>query len=181
MPPPILFVAAIAIAAVLFWYSRSAAAAIDLGAGSSSVPLPTEISSSWTPPARAQPYLAAIAEAELRYGLPHNLLARQLYEESRYRADIINGITVSSAGAIGIAQFLPATAADYGVDPLDPFASIDGAARYDRDLFDRFGNWEAVLAAYNWGPTKVANLGIQAAPAATVAYYSGILGDLGIA
>lgn len=177
MPPPLIILAALALAGVLVWFSKPAQASVDAGGGSSSSPPP----SSWTPPARAQPYLAAIAEAELRYGLPRDLLARQLFEESRFRADIIDGSVTSSAGAIGIAQFVPATAAEYGLDPLDPFASIEAAARYDRDLFDRFGNWPAALAAYNWGPTNVANRGIHAAPAATVAYYSGILGDLGIA
>ncbi len=183
MPPPIIFVVAIAIGALAFWYAKQAQASIDTGAGSasSSSPPPASPASSWTPPARAQPYLGAIAEAETRYGLPHNLLARQLYQESRYRADIISGATPSAAGALGIAQFIPATAAQFGLDPTDPFASIDAAARYDRQLFDQFGSWDQVLAAYNWGEGKVRDRGLAAAPAETVAYYTGILGDLGIA
>lgn len=179
MANPIVLVLAIAIGAALFWYSTKANASIELVPGSAPASSPS--SSSWTPPAKAQPYLGAIAEAEMRYGLPHNLLARQLFEESRFRADIIDGSTVSSAGAIGIAQFLPATAADYGADPLDPFAAIDAAAHYDRDLYDRFGNWDAALAAYNWGPGNLSSRGIQAAPSSTVAYYTGILADVGIA
>src|SRR5437899_8075814 len=145
MPVPIIIAIAIAVGGVLFWFSRPAQASIDAGARSPSSPPPS--SSSWTAPARAQPYLGAIAEAETRYGLPHNLLARQLYQESRYRADIISGATPSSAGAIGIAQFMPATAEQFGVDPTDPFASIDAAARYDRQLFDQFGSWDQALAA----------------------------------
>lgn len=182
MPAPIIIIAAIAIGGILFWYSTRAAASIDAGAmNTSSLPATAGGSGSWEPPARAQPYLGAIAEAEARYGLPHNMLARQLWQESRFRSDVIDGSTRGSSGEIGIAQFMPATAADYSVDPFDPFASIDAAARYDRDLFDRFGSWDAALAAYNWGPGNVSNRGIQAAPASTVAYYSGILGDLGIA
>jgi len=177
---PVVVVLAIAIGAALFVYARQARASIDETPPPPNAP-PPEPGSTWSAPARAQPYLGAIAEAETRYSLPHNLLARQLYQESRYRADIISGATSSSAGAIGIAQFIPATAAELGIDPTDAFASIDAAARYDRQLFDQFGSWDQVLAAYNWGPTKLAEKGLAAAPRETVAYYSGILGDLGIA
>jgi soluble lytic murein transglycosylase-like protein len=173
---PILLVLAVAIGAALFFFSSSAQAS---SAGDAVAP--GGAPGSWEPPARAQPYLGAIAEAEARYGLPHNLLARQLYQESRFRPEIIDGSLTSSAGAIGIAQFMPATAADFGIDPADAFASIDAAARYDRQLFDQFGSWDAALAAYNWGPGSVQNKGLGAAPRETVAYYSGILGDLGIA
>jgi len=79
----------------------------------------------------------------------------------------VSGSTVSSAGAIGIAQFIPSTAASSAWNPTDPFASIDAAARYDRQLFDRFGSWDQVLAAYNWGPGNVENKGLSAAPSET--------------
>jgi soluble lytic murein transglycosylase-like protein len=177
---PIVVVVAIAIGVALFFFSQPAAASIDMSGGAPA-PGPSSSGTTWSPPAAATPYLGAIAEAEARYGLPENLLARQLYQESRYRAEIISGDLRSSAGAIGIAQFLPSTAADFGIDPTDPFASIDAAARYDRQLFDQFGSWDAALAAYNWGQGNVANKGLGAAPRETVAYFSGILGDLGLA
>src|ERR1700741_3485898 len=53
----------------------------------------------WTPHAAAAPYLGLIYAAEQRYSLPGGLLARVLYQESRFREDIITGATVSPAGA----------------------------------------------------------------------------------
>jgi soluble lytic murein transglycosylase-like protein len=141
----------------------------------------------WVPPARAEPYLAAIADAEARYSIPHNLLARLLYEESRYREDIITGRTVSSAGALGIAQFMPGTAAELGIDPLDPFAAIPAAARYLRRLYDRFGDWRQALAAYNWGQGNHERKDLPDGivgddwPAATRNYVEAISRDAGIA
>jgi soluble lytic murein transglycosylase-like protein len=76
----------------------------------------------WYPP---EPYNDWIAATEEHYGLPENLLARLLYQECRYREDIISGAVRSPAGALGIAQFMPATARDLGIDPLDPSQAID--------------------------------------------------------
>lgn len=108
----------------------------------------------WTPPETARPYLPDIYDAERAYSLPAGLLARLLYQESRYRQDIITGSLKSSAGAVGIAQIVPRWHPD--VDPTDPRASIYYAAKYLRQNFDRFGSWEQALAAYNWGPTALA-------------------------
>lgn len=57
----------------------------------------------------------------------------------------------SPAGAQGIAQFMPATAAEWGVDVWDPIDSISGAARYLAWLRSRTPSWPAAIAAYNWG------------------------------
>lgn len=135
----------------------------------------------WQLPARAAPYAAAIYAAEDRYGIPRNLLARQLYQESHFRADIITGATVSPAGALGIAQFMPATAAELGVDPLDPASAIDGAGRYMAKLFQQLGDWSLALAAYNWGIGNVQRRGLAQAPQETRDYVAGILGDIGYA
>lgn len=135
----------------------------------------------WEPPARAAPYLAAIRESEARYSLPHNLLARVIYQESRFLPEIIDGRVRSSAGAIGIAQFMPATARDLGVDPLDAFASIDAAARYLAQLHRAAGSWQGALAAYNWGIGNLQRRGIDAAPEETRRYVAEIGGDVGIA
>ncbi|MEI7447897.1 MAG: transglycosylase SLT domain-containing protein [Burkholderiales bacterium] len=135
----------------------------------------------WTPPAAAGPYLSAIAAAEARYGIPSNMLARLLWQESRFRPDIIEGRTRSPAGAVGIAQFMPATARQFNLDPLDPIASIDAAGRYLSQLYRRFGTWAQALAAYNWGQGNVARRGLDQAPAETRRYYSSILSDLGLA
>jgi soluble lytic murein transglycosylase-like protein len=175
MPALVLFL--VVLGAAFFLYPRPAAASIDESGGAGSSP-----SSSWSPPSRAQPYLGAIADAEARYGIPHNLQARQLdIESDHYAPDVIDGTRISPTGDIGIAQFQPATAAELGVDPTDPFASIDAAARYLRSLFDQFGSWDAALAAYNWGPGNVQRRGLGAAPSSTVAYYSKILADVGLA
>lgn len=134
----------------------------------------------WTPPRAAAPYLDTIRQAEQENGLPQNLLARVLYQESRFREDIITGRTRSPAGALGIAQFMPATAKGRGVDPLDPNSAIHGAAAYLRELFDRFGDWTQAIAAYNWGQGNVARKGIAKAPAETRAYVAQITKDTGL-
>lgn len=129
----------------------------------------------WRPPAK---YAATIAAAEDRAGLPRDLLARQLYQESRYREDIITGRTRSPAGALGIAQFMPATAAEMGIDPLNPVQAINAAADYMARLYARFGNWSEALAAYNWGQGNVSRKGLASAPRETRLYYSQILADV---
>lgn len=129
----------------------------------------------WRPPAQ---YASAIAAAEDRAGLPRDLLARLLYQESRYRADIINGTTRSPVGALGIAQFMPATAAEMGIDPLNTMQAIDGAARYLARLYGSFGTWAEALAAYNWGAGNVRRKGLAVAPRETRLYYSQILADV---
>lgn len=136
---------------------------------------------SWTPPATAAPYLAAIIAAEDANGIPRNLLARLLYQESHFRPEIIDGTRRSSAGAIGIAQFMPATAADEGVNPLDPFASIAAAGRYLRKLYGATGDWKLALASYNWGVGNVTRKGLAAAPAETQNYVAQIAGAVGLA
>ena len=96
-------------------------------------------------------YMAAIAEAERRYGLPTNLLRALIWAESRF-----NPMAVSPAGAAGLAQLMPATARELGVrNRHDPLASIDGGARYLRDMLDRFDAVHLALAAYNAGPGAV--------------------------
>ncbi len=91
-----------------------------------------------------------IRAAAQKYGIPPALGIWQLWYESNYKSD-----AVSSAGAIGIAQFMPATAQQYRVDPYDVDSSIDGWGRYMRDLYKMFGSWELALAGYNAGPGNV--------------------------
>jgi hypothetical protein len=129
----------------------------------------------WKPPAK---YAQAIAVAEAQHGIPRDMLARLLYQESRYREDIITGKVRSPVGAVGIAQFMPATAREMGVDPLDPFQSIQGAARYLARMYDMFGNWTEALAAYNWGPGNVRRRGLDKAPQETRNYFVQILADV---
>ncbi len=96
-----------------------------------------------------------IANTESNNGIPTDLLARLLYQESHYRPDIIGCQTSSSAGAQGIAQFMPATAAQFDIDPCDPSQAIPAAGRYLAQLYSQFGSWQLALMAYNWGPGNV--------------------------
>jgi soluble lytic murein transglycosylase-like protein len=67
---------------------------------------------------------------------------------------------LSSAGAQGLMQLMPATAAGLGVrDAYDARQNVDGGARYLRSLLDRFGSMKLALAAYNAGPRAVERFG----------------------
>ena len=88
--------------------------------------------------------------------LPPEFLGATLLQESAY-----DPRAFSSAGAIGIAQFMPETAAGLGIDPYDPFEAIDGAAallgNYVAAYRGRYTDpYAAALAAYNAGPSAVA-------------------------
>jgi len=107
--------------------------------------------------------LSAIEAPALRYGRHPGLrradlsvtdwlvLFRANIEiESAYRQG-----AVSSAGAIGLGQLMPATARDLGVDPRDPLQNLDGSARYLAMMLELFGDQRLALAAYNAGPDAV--------------------------
>ena len=71
-----------------------------------------------------------------------------------------NPHAVSSAGAIGLGQLMPETAADLGVaDPFEPVSNLHGAARYLTMQLAYFGDVDLALAAYNAGPGRVARYG----------------------
>lgn len=116
-----------------------------------------------------------ITEAAKRNNVPAEMLARLLWMESRFRDDIITGRTRSPKGAVGIAQFLPDTARELGIDPLDPQSAIDGAARYLRQLRNALPDWTHAVAAYNWGIGNVRRKGLANAPKETRDYVAGIL------
>lgn len=99
-------------------------------------------------PARYALYVHDLAD---RYDLSPALIEAVVWQESRWREN-----AVSPAGARGLAQLMPGTARDLGVDPDDPHANLEGGARYLREQLDRFdGNLEKALAAYNAGPGRV--------------------------
>lgn len=100
---------------------------------------------------RRASYLPHVQAAELRYALPTGLLDALVWTESRY-----NPVAVSKAGAAGLGQLMPGTARDLGVaNRFDPRANIDGAARYLKQMLDKFGVVHLALAAYNAGPGAV--------------------------
>ena len=86
----------------------------------------------------------------------------------------------SPAGAQGIAQFIPSTAAAYGLDdPFDPVAAIDAEAHLMSDLLRQFGSPQLALAAYNAGPGAVEACHCVPSIPETQAYVSRILALLG--
>jgi soluble lytic murein transglycosylase-like protein len=92
-------------------------------------------------------------------GLPPEFLAATLLQESAYDVEAL-----SSAGAIGIAQFMPDTAAAVGIDPYDPSAAIGGAAEllggYVASYRGTYADpYETALAAYSAGPLAVKRYG----------------------
>jgi soluble lytic murein transglycosylase-like protein len=122
-------------------------------------------------PARFAP---AISRAAQRWSVSAALLAAQLYVESNF-----NPFARSPAGALGIAQFMPATAATYGLeDPFDAGRAIDAQAHLMRDLLRGFGSVPLALAAYNAGSARVRDCGCVPAIAETQAYVTNILGLL---
>ena len=104
---------------------------------------------------RRSAYLAHVNAAEIRYGLPAGLLDALIWTESRY-----NPFAVSRAGASGLGQLMPLTARDLGVaNRFDARANLWAAARYLRQLLDKFGMVHLALAAYNAGPGAVERAG----------------------
>jgi soluble lytic murein transglycosylase-like protein len=116
-------------------------------------------------------YAAALAQAAAAANISPALLAALVWQESRWNAQ-----AVSRKGAIGLAQLMPATARDLGVNPMDPVANLNGGARYLRQLLDQFdGNVEKALAAYNAGAARVRNAGGVPAIAETRNYVTSIV------
>ena len=94
---------------------------------------------------------SSLAEAIRSNDLPPHFFIRLLYQESSFRPYVI-----SSAGALGIAQFMPETANERGLDnPFDPAQAIPASARLLRDLSRKFGNLGLAAAAYNAGPKRI--------------------------
>jgi hypothetical protein len=120
--------------------------AVAEGGGGTST-LPSTPLPSFVPAQYRQPILRSAA----RWGVPPALMAGQLMAESGFDPN-----AGSPAGAQGIAQFMPSTAAAYGLtDPYDPVAAIEAQAHLMSDLLRQFGSPELALAAYNAGPAPV--------------------------
>lgn len=120
---------------------------------------------------RRAAFLPHVYAAETRFGLPVGLLDALIWTESRY-----NPTAVSHAGAAGLGQLMPGTAKDLGVaNRFDPYANISGAARYLRQMLDRFGVVHLAIAAYNAGPGTVQKLGRIPLNGETPAYVRNVL------
>ena len=136
------------------------------GAASGAQALP-----SFVPGRFHEPLLRAAA----RWNVSAALLAAQLMAESSF-----DPFAVSPAGAQGIAQFMPGTAASYGLrDPFDPVEAIDAQAHLMSDLIRQLGSPQLALAAYNAGPGAVEPCHCVPAIPETQAYVTRILALLG--
>lgn len=85
----------------------------------------------------------AVAAAN-KYGVPVDMFLWQIGKESSWNPNARN----PNSTATGIAQFTKGTAKDFNLNPLDPYASLDAAAKYDAQLFKKHGSWEGALTAY---------------------------------
>jgi hypothetical protein len=133
-------------------------------AGSATLP-------SFVPPRFREPLLRSAT----RWNVSAALLAAQLLAESNF-----NPFASSPAGAQGIAQFIPSTAAAYGLrDPFNPVEAIDAEAHLMSDLIHQLGSPQLALAAYNAGPAPVEACHCVPAIPETTAYVSRILALLG--
>ena len=111
-----------------------------------------------------------------RHGVDAELLSALFWQESRYCHEEQGHTVTSKAGALGIGQLMPGTAADLGVNPHDLEQNIDGAARYLQQQLVRFGSVPLALAAYNAGPANVERYGGVPPFAETQTYVEAVMG-----
>ena len=118
-------------------------------------------------------YAPLIEQAAARNGLDPAVLSGLIQQESGFDPS-----ARSSAGALGLTQLMPSTAASLGVaEPLDPAQSIEGGARYLSQLLHQFaGNTADALAAYNAGPGAVQQYGGVPPYSETQQYVTKVLG-----
>jgi soluble lytic murein transglycosylase-like protein len=107
------------------------------------------------------PYAEILEAAADAAGIDPALLAAVAETESNFDPEVINCSRASSAGARGLMQFMPETAATFNIDPCDPAQAATAAALYLKELYDEFGSWDLAIAAYNAGGGKVRAAGNQ--------------------
>ena len=96
-------------------------------------------------------YVAIARQDAIDGGISPDYFVRQIYEESGF-----NPNAVSPAGAVGIAQFIPSTAAGLGINPRDPISVLRGAAQMMAKSARQYGgDYAKALAAYNAGSGTV--------------------------
>ncbi|MCP3397892.1 lytic transglycosylase domain-containing protein [Bradyrhizobium sp. CCGB20] len=103
------------------------------------------------PASPTERFCHALRQAAETSGIPVPFFARLIWQESRFKSN-----EVSQAGAQGVAQFMPETAAEVGLDdPFDAMKALPASARFLRKLRDDFGNLGLAAAAYNAGPGRI--------------------------
>jgi hypothetical protein len=131
-------------------------------------------------PAHAESICLMVESAAAANGLPLAFFARLIWQESRFRPDAVGPQTRNGDHALGIAQFMPRTAAERRLlDPFDPVEALPRAAEFLRELVDDFGNLGLAAAAYNAGPRRVRDwlAGRGGLPGETRAYVRAITGQ----
>ena len=86
---------------------------------------------------------------------PSLALAVAQAESGGQQYDSSGNLLTSPAGAVGVMQLMPGTAAQYGADIENPSENIDAGTAYLGDLVNQYGDTGTALAAYNWGPGNV--------------------------
>lgn len=162
------------VAALVFFASQTAAAkpaaSVEGAAQATSSQPPSEPSarSEQTDQASPDAVCRMLKAAASDQGIPPGFFIRLIWQESRFDSG-----AVSRAGAQGMAQFMPRTAAGRGLtDPFDPAKALPHSAAFLHDLLDQFGNLGLAAAAYNGGPRRVQDwlLGRGELPSETRAY-----------
>ncbi len=125
------------------WVALGGGALLLMGGG-------TAVASIYSGNSNKSKYLPVAQSAASQYGIPWQLLAAQIQQESAWNPSVI-----SSAGAIGISQFEPSTASSIGVNPYNPYSAIPGMAELMSQYHNQYGSWQEALAAYNAGPEAV--------------------------
>jgi transglycosylase-like protein with SLT domain len=113
-------------------------------------------------------------------GLPIEFFVRLIWRESRFRPGAVGPTTRSGRHALGIAQFMPGTAAERNLlDPFNPIEALPKAAEFLKDLRTQFGNLGLAAAAYNAGPARVRAwvAGAASMPTQTRAYVAAVTGN----
>jgi soluble lytic murein transglycosylase-like protein len=117
-------------------------------------------------------YVTMAEQDAVQAGIPPTLFVRQMQEESGFEPS-----AESPAGAEGIAQFMPATASELGIDPWNPVQSLHAAAQLMASYSHHYGSYSAALAAYNCGSgcldgatSRCGTRWIQCLPAQTQIY-----------
>ena len=146
------------------------------GAPAGGKPAPTPVAA----PARVAPskpcpiprrFAATFRDAANDAGVPLAMLVAVAQIESQLKPDVS-----SEAGAHGLLQVLPATAAELDLDPYETRENVLAGARYLRQMLDRFQSAELALAAYNAGPTAVEQKGASPNDE-TVAYVANVTAE----
>jgi hypothetical protein len=129
---------------------------------------------------QAQQSVCLLLESAARAnGLPVEFFVRLIWRESRFRPTAVGPSTRNGKHALGIAQFMPATAVERNLlDPLNPIEALPKSAEFLKDLRGQFGNLGLAAAAYNAGPARVRAWmsGAASMPTQTRAYVEAVTG-----